>query len=365
MINKALIWYNQSNNAKKGKPKLKGKGGERPQKPFAGREMIYKAQRPEDGEHAAQRAPAVKKKKKRSGAAFAVVMIALALTVAAVLAIVALARGGDEPNSLSALPVTGDGDYVDTYSGPVYSDDSFLYNDESFTAYEGVRRNEYDPAGFTYEGGRLSYTDPATGERALTGIDVSSHQDAIDWRAVAADGIDFAMIRVGYRGNTEGKLNLDNRFIENIEGASAAGIPIGIYFFAQAIDVYEARAEANWVLEQLEGYEITYPVVYDWEYVGGDVRTANTDGRTIDECCEEFCSIIGGAGYKTMIYFNRELAIRTIDLYRLQKYDFWLAEYNEAPTFFYGFEMLQYTYTGRVNGIEGGVDLNLCFKNYK
>ncbi|MDO4565808.1 MAG: glycoside hydrolase family 25 protein [Oscillospiraceae bacterium] len=307
-----------------------------------------------------------KKRKKSSGAGFVVFMALLTLAAVTTMAVLAL-RAGEELAALSALPVTGEaGDaYIDDYTGAVYSDETFTYADEVFTAYEGVRRNEYDPEGFYFSGGRMGYTDPETGEEALLGIDVSSHQEEIDWYAVKADGIEFAMIRVGYRGNTEGKLNLDNRFQNNMLGAAEAGVPVGIYFYAQAIDVYEAREEAAWVLEQIEPYEIAYPVVYDWEYVGDPTtRTANTDGLTIDRCAEEFCDIIAAAGYTPMVYFNRELAYRSIDLYRLQKYDFWLAEYNETPTFFYGFEMLQYSYTGRVDGIEGGVDMNLCFADY-
>ena len=292
------------------------------------------------------------------GLSFLTVMLLLAGAIALTLAACAAFddKGGE---SGSGKDGGGSGEAVSN-TDP----ETFVYNDEIFTAHSGVRRNEYAAEGFAELDGRLYYTDPATDKSAKTGVDVSSHQESIDWHRAMADGVEFAMIRVGYRGNTEGKLNLDNRFAENMSAAAAAGLPVGVYFYSQAVNEDEALGEIEWVLQQLEGYELQYPLVFDWEYAGSDTRTESVSGEVIDRCAEVFCSAAEEAGYTPMIYFNREMAYRIMNLSKLDKYDFWLAEYDGAPTFFYGFEMLQYSNSGSVDGIEGSVDMVLSFKDY-
>ena len=286
--------------------------------------------------------------------------LTLMLVLAACLALVITACAVWDEKKAAAVEEDTD----ETSSYTTDGTETFIYNDEVFTACQGVRRNEYTQEAFTEQDGRLYYTDLLTGEGAKTGVDVSSHQESIDWQRAKADGVEFAMIRVGYRGNTEGKLNLDNRFAENMSGAKAAGLPVGVYFYSQALNETEAQEEIEWVLQQLEGYELQYPLVFDWEYAGAGTRTESVVGETIDRCAEVFCSAASKAGYTPMIYFNREMAYRTMNLSRLADYDFWLAEYDGAPTFFYGFEMLQYSNSGQVDGIPGSVDMVLCFKNY-
>ena len=127
------------------------------------------------------------------------------------------------------------------------------------------------PDGFSADSrGRMQYS----GGKYLTGIDVSEHQYDIDWEKVAADGIDFAMIRVGYRGSTAGQIYTDEYFEKNIAGATAAGLKVGVYFYSQAINAEEAAEEAAFVLNAIRPYKVTFPVVFDWEIVGGsDART--------------------------------------------------------------------------------------------
>lgn len=210
--------------------------------------------------------------------------------------------------------------------------------------------------------GRLQYS--GSGVRTRTGIDVSEHQYDIDWAAVKADGIDFAMIRVGYRGSTAGGMYTDEYFERNMKGAAEAGVPVGVYFYSQATTPEEAREEAEYLLSAIRDYKITYPVVFDWEIVGGaEARTYNVSRRTLCECTRVFCDIVKDAGYDPMIYFTRYLAYRKYILRNLTDYGFWYAEYSAQPQFVFDFDMWQYSDTGTVAGIEGPVDLNILFVN--
>lgn len=213
---------------------------------------------------------------------------------------------------------------------------------------------------YTAADGRLRYND--SGVKTLTGIDVSEHQNDIDWALVAADGIDFAMIRAGRRGTTEGGLFADDYFVQNIEGALKNGIPVGVYFYSQAVSVEEAQEEADYLLKLLAGYDVTYPVVFDWEIVGGeDARTYSVSRQTLCKCAEAFCDKVEAAGYDAMIYFTQYLGYRKYILRALADYGFWYAEYKPTPGFPYDFDMWQYSCTGTVSGIQGEVDLNLLF----
>jgi GH25 family lysozyme M1 (1,4-beta-N-acetylmuramidase) len=123
----------------------------------------------------------------------------------------------------------------------------------------------------------------------------------------------------------------------------------------------EALEEAEYVLKNIEGYNITMPVVYDWEFVNDEARTAKMDPRTLTDCYLAFCGKIADAGYTPMAYFNTHMSRSMLYLTELEEYPFWLALYSDRMTFPYRFEMWQYTDSGRVPGIEGSVDLNLMF----
>ena len=197
------------------------------------------------------------------------------------------------------------------------------------------------------------------------GIDVSSHQKEIDWKTVKKAGVDFAMIRVGYRGYSGGKLMLDDYFQQNIQGAIDAGIDVGLYFYSQAITPEEAVEEAELLLSAIGDFPITYPIAYDWELVTTDVaRTDYVPVKTLTECSIAFCERIKQAGYLPMIYQNKRTSLLKLDLPELTEYDFWLAEYNEPATYYYNYQMWQYASDGSVPGVQGDVDVNICFKNY-
>lgn len=194
----------------------------------------------------------------------------------------------------------------------------------------------------------------------IPGIDVSSHQQTIDWQAVADSGIEFAIIRVGYRGYESGQLNPDTRMQENYDGAKAAGLKVGAYIFSQAITVEEAVEEAKYILEAIKDWEIDMPVVFDWEHKK-EGRTLNLDSQIVTDCAIAFCDLVREAGYEPMVYFNQELAKTLLDLTELREYPFWLAMYADAMTYPYKVDFWQYSDEGEVPGIKGNVDLDLYF----
>lgn len=225
-------------------------------------------------------------------------------------------------------------------------------------------RNSYDPEAFAVSGSFLTYSAGPS----RVGVDVSSHQGEIDWQAVAQAGVEFAMIRAGYRGYTEGGLFEDPFFAQNIRGAQEAGLQIGVYFFSQAVSEAEALEEAEFLLRLIEDCPVSYPVVFDWERQSAETsRTRETDDSTITACAAAFCGAIEAAGYLPMVYTSPSKAYGELDLATLSDYPLWLAHYTPNYTFTsfrYHFSMWQYTSSGSVPGIAGGVDLNLALADF-
>ncbi len=250
------------------------------------------------------------------------------------------------------------GNPVTEYESPYATD----INGEFVPVHDDVDESVLDPKLFyADENGRMSYRDEA--RTYLTGIDVSVFQGNIDWEEVAADGIDFAILRIGYRGyGSKGIMGIDDNFYKNYDGAVDAGLKVGVYFYSQAMNAEEAREEARYVLSALGERELQMPVVYDWEYVdNAEARTADMTSEQITECAVNFCNEIEQSGREVMIYFNREIGYFEYDLTSISGYDFWLAEYSEYPSFIYKFNMWQYTDSGTVKGISSTVDMNIYF----
>ena len=195
---------------------------------------------------------------------------------------------------------------------------------------------------------------------AIQGIDVASHQGEIDWKAVYAAGIDFAILQIGYRGYTLGGLNQDPRFEENYAGAREAGVQMGIYFYAQAVSEAEAAEEAKFVLELLDGRKVDLPVFYDWEQVA-EGRTNGHETEEVGNYSRIFCEAITEGGYTAGVYFNQSYAYNIMQLETLTDYSFWLAEYNRWQSFPYDMAFWQYSGQGRVDGIKTTVDRNIMY----
>ncbi len=219
---------------------------------------------------------------------------------------------------------------------------------------------EANPIGlgdFAMEGDYLTcLTTPS-----VLGIDVSVWQSEIDWQQVKAAGVEFAMIRVAWRGSEVGVLEEDEYAQANYAGATAAGIKVGAYFFSQAISVEEAEEEADYLLELIKDWNVEMPVVYDWEFISEDSRTGKVDPRTLTDCTKAFCDKIAKAGYQPMVYFNASHSLHNVYIRELTDYPFWLARYDTVLDYPYKVDMWQYTETGKVPGINGNVDINLFF----
>lgn len=197
------------------------------------------------------------------------------------------------------------------------------------------------------------------------GIDVSRYQEEIDWTKVAGNGVEYAFIRLGIRGYTEGEIKEDDTFEYNINGALDNGIEAGVYFFTQAISVEEAEEEAQFVLDAIEPYDVTYPVVLDVEAVNQDnARTKDLTKEERTEYCIAFCEKIRQAGYTPMIYGNLKSFLLLLDMEKLENYEKWFAYYDDQLYFPYNVRVWQYTDTGSIEGIGTDVDINISFGNF-
>ncbi len=230
----------------------------------------------------------------------------------------------------------------------------------------GVSLNDYDMEllNISEDKRRALYNENGE-KRSKFGIDVSSHQGRIDWSAVANDDVEFAFIRLGYRGYETGRIVEDTYFRDNISGCVDSGIETGVYFFSQAITPEEAVEEAEFVLNALSdcGAEITLPIVFDWEFPSDEdpARTDDLSGEIQTDCCRAFCARIREAGYDAAYYSTINTAFFRYDLTELEGETLWLAEYSEATEFPYEFAVWQYSSSGEIDGIEAFTDLNLMF----
>ena len=217
-------------------------------------------------------------------------------------------------------------------------------------------RNPYDRYDFQYDRHNYLKLQNLT---SYAGVDVSAFQGKIDWKQVKASGIDFAIIRLGYRGYESGKLVEDEYARANLKGAKDAGLRVGAYFFSQALSIKETDQEIQFMLSILGNTKLDMPIVLDWEIPADTARTRNMDSRTLTDIQRHFCGQMRDQGYQPMIYFNWHQSEHLYVLHELEEYPFWLALYQDRMTYPWKVEMWQYTDRGRVPGISGNVDLNV------
>lgn len=199
------------------------------------------------------------------------------------------------------------------------------------------------------------------------GIDASSYNNCINWEAVKASGVDFCILRVGGRGWTSGLPYDDSFFNSYLNGARAAGIKLGLYFYSTAITPEEAVEEANFTLKRLAHAQLEMPVYFDSEY-SGEYPDGRADLLSITQrtsLARVFCETIESAGYKAGVYASQNFFGTTLDYLPVSQYSIWLANYTRdqsLPTFFYDYDMWQFTESGTIGGFSGSVDVNVIFR---
>lgn len=216
----------------------------------------------------------------------------------------------------------------------------------------------YDSTKFVKDGYFMSYEDE--NYVSVQGIDVSSYTGDIDWEKVQNAGIRFAFLRVGYRGYTEGGISRDAKFDENLAACEKLGIPVGIYFYSQAVSEAEAEEEAEFCLDCIQGHDIALPVIYDPEEAPSeDARTADLTKEQVTKNALAFMAVIREAGYVPGIYANREWQKTMLDMTQFEDEVIWFAGFTDTPQTSYHFEYWQYLYNGRVDGIGSDVDVDM------
>ena len=304
-------------------------------------------------------------------------------------------ENGQEVKAVCAVTVKNDpkndrtNKLKDTYGNQIYVQEGSNYREayyaDYYTASKFYVKGEAKYTGWQTIDGCVYYFDAngnkVTGEQVIQGaqynfgpngvlntgsgtrgIDVSKWNGNIDWNAVKNSGIEYVIIRCGYRGSSQGALIEDPKYKTNIQGTINAGLKVGVYFFTQAISEAEAVEEASMVLELVKNYKISYPIFLDVEASGG--RADSIDKATRTAVCKAFCQTIQSGGYTAGIYANKNWLTEKIDAGALGSYKIWLAQYADKPTYSGRYDIWQYQSTGKVSGINGDVDMNWSYLGY-
>lgn len=290
----------------------------------------------------------------------------------------------DENQSASGSAPLKDRDGVRLYckEGDSYREATVADYEEHDVFYRKKESVSYRYTGWQTIGGKRYFYDkngnPVTGEQIIQGvkysfredgsldggnvmgIDISKHNGTVDWNAVKNAGVEFVILRCGYRGSASGVLVEDEKFRTNIKGATAAGLKVGIYFFSQAVNEMEAVEEASLTLSLIKGHKISYPVYIDVEAANGRADGLSAAERT--KVVKAFCETVRDSGYTAGVYSNKNWFAEKMDTGAFGNYRIWLAQYTESSTYTGRYEMWQYSSRGTIPGIKGDVDLNICYQ---
>lgn len=300
-------------------------------------------------------------------------------------------EGGSESSEQpdESQSASGSAPLKDRNGARLYYKEGDSYREATAADYEGhdvfYRKKEsvsYRYTGWQTIGGKRYFYDkngnPVTGDQIIQGvkysfredgsldggnvmgIDISKHNGTVDWNAVKNAGVEFVILRCGYRGSASGVLVEDEKFRTNIKGATAAGLKVGIYFFSQAVNEMEAVEEASLTLSLIKGHKISYPVYIDVEAANGRADGLSAAERT--KVVRAFCETIRDSGYTAGVYSNKNWFAEKMDTGAFGNYRIWLAQYTESPTYTGRYEMWQYSSRGTIPGIKGDVDLNICYQ---
>lgn len=250
----------------------------------------------------------------------------------------------------------------------LYPEEIVVYSSNQFDfipVIEGLKKNDIDNENIVVaDNGQITYEKDGK-KISHKGIDVSKFQGDIDWNKVAADGVEFAIVRVGFRGYGSGQIVEDEKAKANLEGAKKAGIKLGVYFFSQAVTEAEAVEEAKYVVSMIKDYNIEYPVFFDTEEIpDADERAEGLSKEELTDIAVAFCEVIKKEGYTPGIYANLRWFSGALNLEKLEDYYKWYAYYDSNLYFPYKIHMWQYSETGKVDGITGTVDMNISFGDW-
>lgn len=277
-----------------------------------------------------------------------------------------------EDHTETELPWGDSAGFPSKYTEYVYTDTSSLVGWQQINGALFYFDNNHQPLrGMQKIGGRNYYFNDYGAKASLVGMDVSQWNGKIDWNAAKADGIEFAVIRVGFRGYGTTDLikppMLDRSVDVNLLGAAAAGVPVGLYFFSQAITIDEALEEAGVCVDYAKRYKITYPIYFDTEFSNpkqnGRADALSKKERT--DIAVAFCEAVKNAGYTPGVYASKTFYYDELDFSRLSRYEIWMAHYTSKETDFkHKYRIWQYTDKGSVNGISNATDMNIALYDY-
>ena len=264
------------------------------------------------------------------------------------------------------IPRTAEESTSATSAGEIVTINDSVMGDIELQTVEGAEVNTYTADNLvTDENGIPAYYE--NGQKiSHLGVDLSEFQGDVDFAAMKQAGVEFVMLRIGgrYYGD-DGVLYTDHNFDTNYEKAKAAGLKVGAYFFSQAISAADAKEEAAYTIEKLGGRTLDYPIGFDWENIQEEAaRTDHVTGDQLTDIAEAFCDAVNAAGFKSIVYSNTSQMLIMYDFETMKDYDFWLADYREFPTMYYKFDMWQYSKEGKIDGVEGTVDMNLSFTDF-
>lgn len=226
-----------------------------------------------------------------------------------------------------------------------------------------VPYTDYDWTKLSKDNNHYKYEDE--NYTSIFGIDVAAHQETIDWKKVKEAGVEFAYIRLGYRGAVEGILHTDLEFEKNYRGATENGIKVGVYWYAQPANIQEIVEEAKYVISVLNNRRLDLPIAFDFEETefndGSISRMHGMSGSERTKMAVTFCNEISKNHYDVMIYTNLYWAETFYNWKELEGYPVWYAQYATYPNFNKPLVMWQYDDNGHIDGIDRSVDLDLLF----
>ena len=268
------------------------------------------------------------------------------------------------------------GKYVQAKWADYYTATEFYIQSEPVYSYRGWQTLDGKTYFFDEKGNKVTGEQVISGVKynfasdgslsmngGVLGIDVSKWNGTIDWNAVKSSGISFVIIRCGYRGSSTGVLVQDPKFESYINGASKAGLKVGLYFFSQAINEKEAVEEASMAIALAKDYKISYPIFIDTEWTSGG-RANGISKETRTAVCKAFCETVKSAGYTPGIYACKSWYQDSLNVSSLNGYKIWLAQYASQPTYSSRYDMWQYSDKGKVNGISTNLDMNISYLGY-